>query len=108
MTGVSARIAASFGESPNCEMQVSTNISATRTFAHAHGRASPVANREYASELTRNSTPETIPIQCSRVNAGLTTDPAMCREGKTANKIGVMETKNKMPPTHATSDKDMM
>ena len=49
-----------------------------------------------------------MPIQCRRLKAGLTTDPAMCRDGRTANRIGVMETKNTMPPTQVTSDKDMM
>ena len=108
MADVSARIFASRGESPNCDPQVRISMSKTRTFAGVRKRTYPATMSEYAQELARKSTPEMMPIQCRRLNAGLTTDPAMCREGRTANKIGVIEMKNTMPPTHATNDKDMI
>ena len=58
-----ARREAIFGETPNWEMTVSSNMRSTKRFRAANGRVEPVVRLESSMELPRKMTPEKSPIQ---------------------------------------------
>src|SRR4051794_17499083 len=59
------------------------------------------------SELARNTSAETIPIQCRIPSERPTTDPASCLLGSTVKAVCASTGKNINPPSHTISDSNI-